>query len=112
MKIAVTSKHLDSRDEVQKEFDRHIPKLQRMLKRYAPDLVQLHGAFEKQSRKQEFIFALNLSLPTGTLHSVGEGSEVRTTVKQAFAELDAQLKKHQELLRKDYHRKRNRESRA
>jgi ribosome-associated translation inhibitor RaiA len=109
MKISVTNKHLESRELVQKEFDRHIAKLQRMLKRYAPDLVQLHGAFEKHPRKEEFTMALNLSLPTGTLHSVGEGFEVRSTVKQAFVELDTQLKKRQELLRKDYHRKGKRE---
>lgn len=106
MKASLTTKDLDSREAVQDEFDDHLPKLQRMLKRYSPDLVQLHGAFEKHARKQEFSFALNLSLPTGTLHCVGEGSEVRSAVKQAFAELNAQLKKHQELLRKDFQRKR------
>jgi ribosomal subunit interface protein len=108
MKVSVTTKDIDSRDAVQEEFERHLPKLQRMLKRYSPDLVQLHGAFEKHSRKEEFSFALNLSLPTGTLHCVGEGSEVRSSVKQAFAELNSQLKKHQELLRKDFHGKRKR----
>ncbi len=72
------------------------------------DLVQLHGAFSKTPRTDETCFTLNLSLPTGTLHATGTGSTVRTSCKKAFSDLEAQVKKHQAKLRKDYEWRRKR----
>ena len=51
---------------------------------------------------------MNLSLPTGTLHATGEGDRRPHSVKAAFAEIEAQFKKHMALLRKDYEWKRKR----
>lgn len=108
MKISFTCKHTELRAAVEGEIERHVPKLERLLKRYAPDLCQLHGSFDKHPRKTEYTLSLTLSLPTGTLHTSGQGPDVRTGVKQAFVELETQLKKHQSKLRKDYEWKRKR----
>ncbi len=108
MKTSFTCKHTELRTTVEGEVERHLPKLERLLKRYAPDLVQLHGSFDKHPRKTEYTLSLTLSLPTGTLHVTGEGPDVRAGVKQAFVELELQLKKHQGKLRKDYEWKRKR----
>jgi ribosomal subunit interface protein len=108
MKISVTNKQEEYKVAVETEVERHTAKLQRMLKHYAPDICQLHGAFDKHPRKPQFTFSLNLSLPSGVLHATGEAGDARTTIKQAFDELDAQLKKHKEKLRKDYEWKRKR----
>jgi ribosome-associated translation inhibitor RaiA len=93
---------------IEKDFARHVDKLNRLLKRYSPDLVQLHSSLEKTPRKTEFGFSLNLTLPTGTLHATGLGPDVRASAKAAFAEIEVQVKKHQEKLRKDYVWKRKR----
>jgi ribosomal subunit interface protein len=108
MKTSFSCKHSELRAAVEGEIERHLPKLERILKRYAPDLVQLHGSFDRHPRKTEFTLSLTLSLPTGTLHTSGQGADVRTGCKQAFAELELQLKKHQGKLRKDYEWKRKR----
>src|SRR5260370_16966794 len=86
----------------EKQNQRHIQKLSRLLKSYEPDLVQLHGVFSKNPHNQEHSFSLNLSLPTGTLHATGIGDNVRASCKKAFTELEVQVKKHQSRLRKDY----------
>lgn len=100
-------------DESRRDFDeiayRHISKLEKLLKHYAPDLVQLHGAFEKHPRNARYDFNLNLILPTGTLHATGTGTDVHQSTKTAFVELESQVKKHQARLRKDYEWKRKRE---
>ncbi len=108
MKISFTCKHIELRTSVEEAVERHLPKLERLLKRYKPDLVQLHGSSDKHPRKTEYTLSLNLSLPTGTLHTTGQGPDIRSCVKQAFAELELQLKKHQSKLRKDYEWKRKR----
>jgi ribosome-associated translation inhibitor RaiA len=108
MNILVNYKNVSLREPVEVEVTRHIGKLERLLRAYAPDLVQLHGAFDKHPRKVEFSFALRLSLPTGTLNATGEGATVRLSVKHAFGELEQHVKKHQSLLRKDYEWKRKR----
>lgn len=108
MKISISYKHVDAHEEAEKQIQRHVAKISRLLKTYEPDLVQVHGAFSKNPHNQELSFSLNLSLPTGTLHATGTGENVRASCKKAFSELEIQLKKHLERLRKDYEWKRKR----
>jgi ribosome-associated translation inhibitor RaiA len=108
MKISYSNIQLEFRKAIEDEAAHHIEKLQRLLKRYAPDLVQLHGSLEKQPRKTEYGFSLNLKLPTGALYATGLGPDIRSSVKAGFAEIVLQVKKHQEKLRKDYVWKRKR----
>ena len=106
----VTYSHVPAglREPVEEECARQIEKLNRLLKKYAPDLVQLHSSLEKAARRVEYRFTLNLALPTGTLHATGSGADVRKSAKAAFAEIENQVKKHQQKLRKDYVWKRKR----
>jgi len=102
MILSVSYRMEEWRILVEKETERHVKKLNTLLKHYEPDLVQLHGSMNKRSRKPLYMFTLNLSLPTGTIHTVGEGADARASVKIAFGQLGAQVKKHVALLRKDY----------
>jgi ribosome-associated translation inhibitor RaiA len=108
--MKITYSHVDPefRAIIEHETERHAAKLNRILKRYSPDLVVLHGSLEKTPRKTEFNFSLNLNLPTGTLHSTGVGADALGSAKAAFAELEVQVTKHQAKLRKDYAWKRKR----
>lgn len=108
MKLSINYKHVESHKPVEVEVERHVAKLQKLLKCYSPDLVQLHAGFSVISRAQELSCALTLSLPSGTLRATGEAATVRTSCKKAFSDLEAQVKKHQEKLRKDYEWKRKR----
>ena len=108
MKLTIRNAREEWRDPVEKETRRQMAKLEKLLKRYAPDLVQLHVGIAKRPRKESYTFSVNLSLPTGALHATGEGADVLASVKTAFAELCTQTKKHKDLLRKDYEWKRKR----
>ncbi len=108
MKLSINFKHVESHKAVEVEVERHVAKLDKLLRSYSPDLIQLHGAFSKTPRTEENSCTLNLSLPTGTLHATGTGATVRTSCKKAFSELEAQVKKHQAKLRKDYEWRRKR----
>jgi ribosome-associated translation inhibitor RaiA len=108
MKVSMSYKQVESHKPVEAEVERHVGKLEKLLKSYSPDLVQLHGAFSKTPRTDENSCSLNLSLPTGTLHATGTGTTVPASCKKAFSELEAQVKKHQAKLRKDYEWKRKR----
>ena len=108
MKLSISFKHVDAHEPIEKDVDRHVAKLNKLLKAYAPDLVQLHCVFGMNAHKEQYFCTLNLSLPTGSLHATGGGKNVRASCKMAFSELQAQVKKHQALLRKDYQWKRKR----
>ena len=108
MKIFYSNIEPEHRKTVETEAAHHIEKLKRLLKRYDPDLVELHFSIEKTPRKIEYVFSVNLRLPTGNLHASAAGGHVRMSAKAAFAELEGQVKKHQEKLRKDYLWKRKR----
>lgn len=108
MKVTFSYKHVESHKPVEEEVERRTGKLEKLLKSYGPDLVQLHGAFTQNPRTEEISCALNLSLPSGTLHATGTGPGVRASCKKAFGELELQVKKHQSRLRRDYEWKRKR----
>lgn len=108
MKISYSQIQPEFRETIDHEAERHIQKLARLLKRYNGDLVQLHLSIEKEPHRSAYNFSLNLTLPTGTLHATGQGSDVRKAAKIAFSEIELQVKKHQEKLRKDYAWKRKR----
>jgi ribosome-associated translation inhibitor RaiA len=108
MKVFYSQIENGVRESIENECERHVAKLNRLLKRYDPDLVQLHCTLEKTPRRTEFGFSLNLILPTGSLQATGRGALARSGAKAAFGELENQLKKHQEKLRKDYTWKRKR----
>jgi ribosome-associated translation inhibitor RaiA len=99
MKITVSCKQVEFHPAVEAEIQKDLTKVDKLLTHYSPDLVHLHATFEKHPRKEEYSLSLNLALPTGTLHDVGEGSDVRGTIKKTFAALSAQLKKHLQKLR-------------
>jgi ribosomal subunit interface protein len=108
MKIFYSNIEPEHRKPIDGEAAHHIEKLKRLLKRYDPDLVELHWSLEKTPRKTEYTFSVNLRLPTGNLYASGTGSDVRSSAKIAFSEIESQVKKHQEKLRKDYLWKRKR----
>jgi ribosomal subunit interface protein len=108
MKITYSHMGTHYRKEVERDLAHCVEKLEKLLKKYDPDLVHLHTSIETIERTAQFSFALSLALPNGTLHSVSTASDLRSSAKGAFAELEKQVKKHQQLLRKDYEWKRKR----
>jgi ribosome-associated translation inhibitor RaiA len=108
MKLSVSFKEVERHNPIDKELERAVVKLNTLLKCYEPDLVQLHAVFSKVPRTQEHALALNLVLPTGTLHATASNQHLRAVCKRAFHEIGSQVKKHQARLRKDYEWKRRR----
>jgi ribosomal subunit interface protein len=108
--MKVTYSHMEThfRKEVESDLNHGIQKLERLLKKYEPDLVLLHSSLERIERTDHFSFALSLSLPTGNLHAASTAADLRSSAKGAIAELEKQVKKHQQKLRKDYEWKRKR----
>ena len=102
MKVSINYKHVQSSKPVEKEVTRQIAKLDKLLKHYSPDLVQVHGVFSRNQRTSEESCALTLSLPSGALHATGSGPNTLASCKRAFSEVASQVKKHQAMLRKEH----------
>ena len=108
MKLSLSYKNVDLREPIETEVARHLGKLKKLLKTYAPDLIQIHASVEKLARKAAFDFSLSLTLPTGSLYASGVSPDVRHSIKSAFTDLSSQIKKHQAKVRRDYQWKRKR----
>ncbi len=102
MNVSFSYKHVNSQQAVAAEVTHRLDKLGRLLRSYEPDLIQLHGVFSKNHRTDEQTLVLTLSLPSGTLHAIGSGKNVLAGCKNAFSDIEAQLKKHQSLLRREH----------
>ncbi len=112
MNVSISYKNDAVQQAVETEVGRRLDKLGRLLKSYEPDLIQLKGAFSTNKRTEEQTMALTLSLPTGVLHATGNGKNVLAGCKQAFSEIELQIKKHQALLRREHEWKRKRRVRG
>ncbi|MCL4523122.1 MAG: HPF/RaiA family ribosome-associated protein [Acidobacteria bacterium] len=108
MKLSLSYKNVDLREPIETEVAHHLAKLKKLLKTYAPDLVQVHASVEKHPRKAAFGFSLNLALPTGSLYASGDCPDVRKCIKDAFSDLCTQIKKHQAKVRREHQWKRKR----
>jgi len=108
MNVSISYKHVDAQQPVAVEVMRRLDKLNRLLKSYQPDMIQLKGVFSKNQRTEEQSCALTLSLPNGTLHATGNGKNVLAGCKKAFSEIETQVKKHQSRLRREHEWKRKR----
>ena len=108
MKLSLSYKNVDLREPIESEVSRQLGKVKKLLKTYAPDLVQVHASVQKHLRKPVYDFSLTLTLPTGSLHSSGDCPDVRQSIKNAFTDLSKQIKKHQAKVRRDYEWKRKR----
>src|SRR5215469_9904326 len=108
MNVSISYKHVEAAKPVEVEVTRRLDKLNRLLKTYQPDMVQLKGVFSKNQRTEEQSCALTLSLPNGTLHATGNGKNVLAGCKKAFSEIESQVKKHQSRLRREHEWKRRR----
>jgi ribosomal subunit interface protein len=108
MKTAISYKNVEVPAVVEPAVQRHLQKIAILLKTYEPDLVQLHASFEKHPRRTSYAFDVSVSLPSGTLHATGEAADALNSARKGFSELEAQIKKHQSRLRKDYQWKRKR----
>ena len=108
--MKITYSHIDVqvREAIEDEVAHQVEKLNRLLQQYENDSVQLHSSLEKTPRRAEFCLSLKLTLPNGVLHATGRASDVRTSAKAAFAEIEVQVKKHQHKMRKDHVWKRRR----
>lgn len=108
MKTAISYKNVEVPSAVEPAVERHVAKIEVLLQSYDPDLVQLHGSFEKHKKRSSYAFDVSVALPTGTLHATGEAADPVTSARKGFSELESQIKKHQARLRKDYQWKRKR----
>jgi ribosomal subunit interface protein len=111
MNVSISYKHVDAQQAVAAEMVRRLDKLGKLLRSYEPDLIQLHGVFSMNKRTEEQSLALTLSLPSGTLHATGNGKNILAGCKNAFSDIELQLKKHQSLLRREHEWKRKRPAR-
>ena len=112
MNVSISYKHVDAQQAVATELMRRLDKLGRLLRSYQPDLIQLHGVFTRNQRTEEQSCSLTLSLPSGTLHATGSGKNVLAGCKNAFSDIESQIKRHQALLRREHEWKRKRRKRT
>jgi ribosomal subunit interface protein len=108
MKLSISYRNIEFVKPVELAVNRHIAKIDKLLTTFPPDLVQLRVHFDKHLRRTEFSCSVTLSLPTATLHATADGNDPAVSARDAFMELEMQIKKHKSLLRKESQWKRRR----
>ena len=101
MHIHFTYQHMVRNAQLDKAIQSHVRKLEKLLVRFSPDLIHLHGLLEFNSAHNIPHCSLNLSLPTAQLHAREEAGTTLTALQACFDHLIDQVKKHKRALRKE-----------
>ncbi len=94
--------------DVEREINQQVAKLEKRLQVFRPELVHLHAILEQNSNREGIDVSLNLRLPSGQLAVQNSGATAVAVVKVAFSDLLAQVTKHKELLRGERQHRRRR----
>jgi ribosome-associated translation inhibitor RaiA len=108
MQVHFTYHNIARNPQLDKAVQTHIAKLEKLLVKFAPDLVHLHGVLESNPKRQNTACTLNLSLPAAQLHTRQQGENILTDLQGCFDHLVEQVKKHKQALRREaaWHRRR------
>jgi len=101
MHIDLSFHHVSRDPQMEKTVASNVHKLERLLSRFSPDLVRLHGMMEFTAPRQGPVCSLNLWLPTGRLNFRHEGDTPLTAVQDCFKHLIEQVKKHKAFVRRE-----------
>jgi hypothetical protein len=101
MHIELSFHHVSRDSRIDKTIASNVRKLEKLLSRFSPDLVRLHGQLEFNAPHQGAVCSLNLWLPTGTLSFRHEGDTHLTAVQDCFKHLIEQVKKHKAFVRRE-----------
>ena len=108
MHVQFSFHHVSRDSKIDKAVQSQVRKLERLLTRFSPDLIRLHGVVEFTAAHQGPVCSLNLWLPTSQLHFRHEGDTVLTAIQDCFNHLIEQVKKHKQFLRREGEWKRRR----
>jgi ribosomal subunit interface protein len=101
MQVHFSYQNVPRTPQMDKVIQTQIQKLDKLLERFQPDLVHLHGMLESNGAHKNRVCSLNLALPTGQIHARQEGGDLLTDLQACFDHLVDQLKKHKQVLRRE-----------
>jgi len=107
MKLQVRYHNIGDKSRAERELRRQAAKLKRHLKKFSPDLVDLHVSLEREKRPTNpFEASLALHLPPGQLHARETARDELAALKYAFAELWREIEKMKAKLQRKSQRRR------
>ena len=101
MLIEFSFHHVARDPLIDKKIASSVRKLEKLLSRFSPDLVRLHGLMEFTAPHQGPVFSLNLWLPTGRLNFRHEGDTPLIAIEDCFHHLIEQVKRHKAFVRRE-----------
>lgn len=109
MKTHISFRDVAERQLIRAELARQAAKFDRQLKKFDPDLFDLHVSLERRSRRGgRFIASVTLYLPMSQLHASEEDARAVVALKHSCAQLMRELKRFKARLRGDDKRRRAR----
>jgi ribosomal subunit interface protein len=101
MKHQITLKNLEETPQLTSTLSRLIARLDREVSPFGQDEVSLHGIFEKHRTRARYRVSFTLNLPGRTMAAQEEQTSPESALKEAFRELERQLKKYKSFVRKE-----------
>jgi len=111
MEVHLTTQRFELGGHAREVLDRSVARLQRRLRHFRPDLVQLHVKVERAARKEEYTGSARVYLPGRVLSARRNRSATpEGWLRAAFDDLEEQLSRYKARLRREHAHERRRAS--
>src|SRR6516165_9782670 len=102
MQRNVVFKAIEPDRQIEKLIDQHAAKLEKNLKKFSPDLTVLRLFVECIPARKLYQLSLTLDVPGRTFAAREEQHDLKAGLRAAYDEIERQLKKYKESLRREH----------
>ncbi|RMH37336.1 MAG: sigma-70 family RNA polymerase sigma factor [Nitrospirae bacterium] len=99
MKHHVIFENCEDNAVIRRTYEKCLARLETQLKRLPDESLFLHGTIERHHSKPRYRASLVLNVPGRALAAKEEGKDGEQVVREAFGELERQVKKYKEFVR-------------
>ena len=99
VKHNIEFKNMESSEEVEKLIGQLISKLEKRARNFSSDIVFLRIFVEENETRTLYRVSLTLQVPRRVLAAKAESHDLRDSLRDVFAEIDRQLRRHKSNLR-------------
>ena len=102
MKHNIEFKNFEPSEAIRERLDGLITKLEKKARNFPPDVLFLRISIEENQVRSLYNVSMTMEVPGKTLAAKAESHDIEVAIKDAFAEIERQLKEHKSRLRREH----------
>jgi ribosomal subunit interface protein len=102
MKHNIEFRNFEPSEAIRERLDGLITRLEKKARNFPPDVLFLRISIEEHQVRNFYNVSMTMEVPRKTLAAKAESHDIEVAIKDAFAEIERQLKEHKSRLRREH----------